>query len=235
MKSNMSFASLDMNTNNTLLSEPSTPTRLNANDNSTATDSSPDTTIESQSSAMVLNDTNHVTQQTKSITNEETIQPAAQLSNGSLKTAQSSQPQSQLNAVHAYLSMPCRTLSQLKTVVPYLVDHAIISVEERVSKRLTTKYKVRSQIPLNSGLTFKDKFLEQCSPENFSEFEALVRRFVERCRTLLRPESSLALNDNREQLTAKRSPLIAAVQVQTAKFIKCFHETCTTKLRLVSI
>lgn len=75
--------------------------------------------------------------------------------------------------------------------------------------------------------------MERCSPENFSEFEALLRQFVERCRTLVRPESSLAISNNREQLTAKRSPLIAAFQLQTTKFVTSFHETCTTKLRSV--
>lgn len=136
--------------------------------------------------------------------------------NGTLKVAVAAN-QPQPNAALAFLSMPCRTLGQLKTVIPYLVDHTIISVEERVSKRLTTKY--------------KDKFLERCSPDNFAEFEKLVRNFVQRCRALVRPESSLALNDSREQLTAKRSPLIAAVQLQTTKFITCFHETCSSILR----
>lgn len=42
----------------------------------------------------------------------------------------------------ALLSMPCRNLDQLKQVVPLLIDHTILSAEERISKRLTTKYKV---------------------------------------------------------------------------------------------
>ncbi|KAI6230703.1 Vacuolar protein sorting-associated protein 54 [Aphelenchoides fujianensis] len=106
-------------------------------------------------------------------------------------------------AVHSFLSLPCRTLAQLKTVVPYLIDHAIWSVEERVSKRLTTKYK----------------------------FEALVRQFIARCRRLVRPESALSLNGKDDEvLTPQRSPLIAAVKLQTTKFIACFHETCAQRL-----
>ncbi|KAI6189641.1 Vacuolar protein sorting-associated protein 54 [Aphelenchoides bicaudatus] len=209
LKANMSFTSLDMTTNNTLLSsEPSTPTRINAHDSSTATDSSLDTSNEAQTG-------NHLTNHTTPIHRNESSNSVSHIGNGSLKTAPSGNP-SQSSAINTLLTMSCRTLSQLKTVVPYLVDHTIISVEERVSKRLTTKY--------------KDKFLERCSPENFSEFEALVRRFVRRCRTLSRPESSLALSDTHEQLTATRSPLIAAVQLQTTKFITCFHEMCTSSL-----
>lgn len=133
----MSFTSLDINN----ISEPSTPTRLTAHDNSTTTDSSSlDTSNESQT--ILNNDTNHVNSSIKR--NEST----GQLANGNLKNASQN---AQSNAVNAFLSMPCRTLSQLKTVVPYLVDHTIISVEERVSKRLTTKYKV-SQIKIEKKL-----------------------------------------------------------------------------------
>lgn len=120
----MSFTSLDISTNNALLSEPSTPIRLSNHDNSSNTDSSPETQIASS------NDSNYISQ----IGRNESVR---QLTNGNFKGNQS-----QSNAANAYLSMPCRNLSQLKTVVPYLVDHTIISVEERVSKRLTTKYKV---------------------------------------------------------------------------------------------
>lgn len=133
LRPNMSFASLDMSTNNALLSEPSTPTILNAHENSIVTDSSLEISTESQSASN--NDTNYI--QTTTIRRNESTQSVSQLANGNLKASQS-----QSNAVHAYLSMPCRNLSQLKTLVPYLVDHTIISVEERVSKRLTTKYKV---------------------------------------------------------------------------------------------
>lgn len=138
LKSNMSFTSLDMTTNNNpFMSEPSTPTKLHANDNSTATDSSLDTSNESQAENN-HQDTNHINSST--LHHNDSTRSVGQLANGALKAAQANQSQS--NAVYAFLSMPCRTLNQLKTVVPYLVDHMIISVEERVSKRLTTKYKV---------------------------------------------------------------------------------------------
>ena len=46
------------------------------------------------------------------------------------------------SAVHAFLSLSCRTLAQLRPIIHYLVDHAIWSVEERIAKRLTTRYRV---------------------------------------------------------------------------------------------
>lgn len=124
------------------------------------------------------------------------------------------------NAVVAVLSMPCANLEQLKTVVPHLVEHAILASEDRVSKRLTTRY--------------KDKFLERCSPAQFCQFEALIRAFLRRSRALVPAGSALSLDlDRPEGLTPQRSPLIGTIQLQTAKFIVAFQESTQQKLRSV--
>ncbi|CAD5229820.1 unnamed protein product [Bursaphelenchus xylophilus] len=123
---------------------------------------------------------------------------------------------SQSNFAVAFLSQPCRNLDQLKEAAPFLVEHAILASEERVSKRLTNKY--------------KDKFLERCSADQFCQFESLVRTFIKKSRSLVPTTSALSLANGPEGLTPQRSPLMGTIQLQTAKFIVSFQENSKQKL-----
>ncbi|KAI6236808.1 Vacuolar protein sorting-associated protein 54 [Aphelenchoides besseyi] len=227
ISSAMSFASLDMSTNNNPFGveteeideekedselETSTSEAADTSDHSIHMNGSipKDGEVKSVTSTTTSNGDIHRKESTVSSVSTTAQTKAQDETTSSVKND---------SAMHSFLSLPCRTLAQLKTVVPYLIDHTIWSAEERISKRLTTKY--------------RDKFLERCSPENFIQFESLIRTFISRCRHLVRPESPLSLNDDSQSaLTPQRSPLIAAIKIQTLKFVKSFHDTCAERLSL---
>ncbi|CAD5225421.1 unnamed protein product [Bursaphelenchus okinawaensis] len=138
------------------------------------------------------------------------------MQNGLAKDQNGLKNGTQSNFAVAFLSQPCRSLEQLKEAAPFLIEHAILAAEERVSKRLGNKY--------------KDKFLERCTSDQFCQFESLVRSFIKQSRSLVSTSSVLSLSNGSEGLTPQRSPLIGTIQLQTAKFIISFQESCKQKL-----
>ncbi|KAI6186808.1 Vacuolar protein sorting-associated protein 54 [Aphelenchoides besseyi] len=227
ISSAMSFASLDMSTNNNPLGVETEEIDEEKEDSELETSTSEAADTSDHSIHMngsipkngEIKSVNSTTASNGDINHKESTVSSAGVEAQTKAQDETTSSVKNKSAMHSFLSLPCRTLAQLKTVVPYLIDHTIWSAEERISKRLTTKY--------------RDKFLERCSPENFIQFESLVRNFISRCRHLVRPESPLSLNDDSQSaLTPQRSPLIAAIKIQTLKFVKSFHDTCAERLSL---
>ncbi|KAI1720539.1 vps54-like protein domain-containing protein [Ditylenchus destructor] len=134
--------------------------------------------------------------------------------------ARFSSPNSQNPSI--LLAVVCCDLKQVKSVTPLLLEHAIISCEERAGKLILARSK--------GGL------LEKCSPETFAEVSKMVFIFVDKCRSINNPANTSDMNGGESlstQVTSIRSPLQSAMQQQTTKYIAKFHERKRQKLGII--
>ncbi|VDN07709.1 unnamed protein product [Thelazia callipaeda] len=104
----------------------------------------------------------------------------------------------------AFLSMPCRHISQIKLSVALLTEHAAYSAQERSSRLLVARS--------------KDGFLERLSLSEFDNVLRAIREFVNNCDTLIGTEKKFS------------NPLEICVLQQSNHFIKKFHEDRKNKL-----
>ncbi|VDO33637.1 unnamed protein product, partial [Onchocerca flexuosa] len=100
----------------------------------------------------------------------------------------------------AFLSMPCRTISQ----ATFLTEHTTYTAQERSCRLLTARS--------------KDGFLERLSLFEFDSIMRAIEEFVCKCQALIGTEKKFS------------SPLRLCVLQQGSNFIKKFHEDRKTKL-----
>uniref|UniRef100_A0A7E4VVQ6 Vacuolar protein sorting-associated protein 54 n=1 Tax=Panagrellus redivivus TaxID=6233 RepID=A0A7E4VVQ6_PANRE len=140
--------------------------------------------------------------------------------NPSSIASQSEQKNQFISSASSLLSMPCRSVAQVRSVVPCLLEHAIFSAQERVVRILSAKS--------------KDGFLDKCPPVVFKTVEELVSGFIASCDDLIKlqygPEG---LFGNVGHHAEFRSPLAAAMNKHSVNLISNFHSSRKEKLASV--
>uniref|UniRef100_A0A1I7VZL4 Vacuolar protein sorting-associated protein 54 n=1 Tax=Loa loa TaxID=7209 RepID=A0A1I7VZL4_LOALO len=109
-----------------------------------------------------------------------------------------------VTATPAFLSMPCRTISQVKLSVAFLTEHTTYMAQERSCRLIAARS--------------KDGFLERLSLCQFDSVMRAVKEFVCNCQKLIGSEKKFS------------SPLRLCILQQGSSFIKKFHEDRRVKL-----
>ncbi|CAK5025867.1 unnamed protein product [Meloidogyne enterolobii] len=100
----------------------------------------------------------------------------------------------------ALLSLPCHNINQLRAASIQLIGHAIYLCEERISKRIQSR--------------FKDNVLEKCLPLEFHKTCQIIEEFKQKCKQI----------DECGQQQQSRSHCQTIIQQITNKFISKFTE-----------
>ncbi|VDM92260.1 unnamed protein product [Litomosoides sigmodontis] len=104
----------------------------------------------------------------------------------------------------SFLSVPCRTISQLRLAIASLTEHTIYTAQERSCRLIAARS--------------KDGFLDRLSLFEFDSVMRAIEEFVSNCQTLIGNEKKVS------------SPLRLCILQQGSSFIKKFHEDRKTKL-----
>ncbi|KAL7073629.1 hypothetical protein ACQ4LE_007330 [Meloidogyne hapla] len=99
----------------------------------------------------------------------------------------------------ALLSLPCHNVNQLRAASIQLIGHVIYLCEERISKRIQSR--------------FKDNVLEKCYPLEFHKTCEIIEEFKQKCKLM---------DENGQQQS--RSPCQTNIQQITNKFLSKFTE-----------
>uniref|UniRef100_A0A0R3RTR6 Vacuolar protein sorting-associated protein 54 n=1 Tax=Elaeophora elaphi TaxID=1147741 RepID=A0A0R3RTR6_9BILA len=104
----------------------------------------------------------------------------------------------------AFLSIPCRTIIQVKMSIAFLTEHTTYTAQERSCRLIAARS--------------KDGFIERLSLSEFDSVMRAIEEFVSNCQTLIGSEKKFS------------SPLRLCVLQQGSSFVKKFHEDRKTKL-----
>ncbi|EJW79046.1 hypothetical protein WUBG_10044 [Wuchereria bancrofti] len=104
----------------------------------------------------------------------------------------------------SFLSIPCRTINQVKVSITFLTEHTTYMAQERSCRLIAARS--------------KDGFLERLSLSEFDSVMRAIEEFVCNCQMLIGNEKKFS------------SPLRLCVLQQGSSFIKKFHEDRKTKL-----
>lgn len=104
----------------------------------------------------------------------------------------------------SFLSIPCRTISQVKLSIAFLTEHTTYMAQERSCRLIAARS--------------KDGFLERLSLSEFDSVMRAIEEFVCNCQMLIGNEKKFS------------SPLRLCVLQQGSNFIRKFHEDRKTKL-----
>ncbi|CAG9534461.1 unnamed protein product [Cercopithifilaria johnstoni] len=104
----------------------------------------------------------------------------------------------------SFLSVPCRTISQVKLSVAYLTERTTYTAQERSCRLIAARS--------------KDGFLERLSLSKFDSVMRAIEEFVCNCQALIGSEKKIS------------SPLRLCILQQGSGFVKKFHEDRKTKL-----
>jgi vacuolar protein sorting-associated protein 54 len=138
-----------------------------------------------------------------------------------------------ISSAATMLSLPCRDLQQVRSILPCLLEHATITAQERVGRLLVAKS--------------KDGFLERCSPISFRKVDKCVQKFVNECNELVQNQTSstglfpslqphAAAGQFRSEsptplsASSNKSSLLHTMQQQSTRLISRFHESRKQKL-----
>ncbi|CAK5024711.1 unnamed protein product [Meloidogyne enterolobii] len=102
----------------------------------------------------------------------------------------------------ALLSLPCHNINQLRAASIQLIGHAIYLCEERISKRIQSR--------------FKDNVLEKCLPLEFHKTCQIIEEFKQKCKQID--------ECGQQQQQQSRSQCQTIIQQITNKFISKFTE-----------
>nr|CAD2145539.1 unnamed protein product [Meloidogyne enterolobii] len=100
----------------------------------------------------------------------------------------------------ALLSLPCHNINQLRAASIQLIGHAIYLCQERISKRIQSR--------------FKDNVLEKCLPLEFHKTCQIIEEFKQKCKQI----------DECGQQQQSRSQCQTIIQQITNKFLTKFTE-----------